>query len=150
MKTDAPTQPDEATLTAPDYRPGPVKHIVLFRYASSTTQAQRHEIEERFHALQASPRNGKPYIVSIESGTQNSQEGHHHGLEHGFIVTFRSEGDRNYYVGKPLIQNSQLFDKAHDEFKKFVASHLATHETPNVLVFDFTLPQAAADGNRLR
>lgn len=143
METDARHQSDDAILTAPGYRPGPVKHIVLFRYASSTTPVQRQEIEERFHALKASRRNGEPYIVSIESGAQNSHEGHHHGFEHGFIVTFRSEGDRNYYVGRPLIQNSQLFDETHDEFKRFVAPHLA-YETPSVLVFDFTSSQPAS------
>lgn len=138
METAAPQESDEATLTAPGYRPGTLKHIVLFRYAPSTTRAQRREIEDRFHALAASRRDGKRYIVSIESGAQNSHEDHHCGLEHGFIVTFRSEGDRNYYVGTPLIQNSQFYDASHNEFKKFITPHL-DQQSPSVLVFDFTV-----------
>lgn len=130
--------PDEAALTATDYRPGIVRHIVLFRYRDSTTRAQRQEIGKRFHALAASPRNGERYIISIESGLQNSLEGHHHGLEHGFIVTFKSEGDRNYYVGTPLIRNSQFYDAAHGDFKRFLAPHLDP-TTPSVVVFDFTV-----------
>jgi hypothetical protein len=33
---------------------------------------------------------------------KNSCEGAARNLEQGFIVTFRSEGDRNYYVGQPV------------------------------------------------
>lgn len=129
---------NEAAVTAPDYRPGLLKHIVLFRYAPSATPAQREEIDKRFHALAASIRNGERYIVSIESGVQNSHEGHHHGLQHGFIVTFKSEGDRNYYVGTPLIRNNRFYDAAHEDFKRFLAPHLDP-TTPSVVVFDFTV-----------
>lgn len=143
MEISAPQEPDEATLTAPGYRPGLLKHIVLFRYAPSTTPAQRQEIENRFHALAASRRDGERYIVSIESGPQNSHEDHHRGLEHGFIVTFRSEGDRNYYVGRPLIQNPQCYDTEHDAFKTFVG-HRLDQNTPSVLVFDFPVARESS------
>lgn len=138
MTKNTPEGHNEAAVTAPDYRPGLLKHIVLFRYTPSTTPAQRQDIEKRFHALAESTRNGEQYIISIELGRQNSHEGHHHGLEHGFIVTFKSEGDRNYYVGTPLIRNNQFYDAAHDEFKKFLAPHL-DQKIPGVLVFDFTV-----------
>lgn len=136
MEINTAQHPGEAALTAPGYRPGFVKHIVLFHYSPSTTPTQRQEIEDRFHALAASLRDGEPYIIGIESGPQNSHENHHQGFEHGFIVTFKSEGDRNYYVGTPLIQNPQFYDAKHEEFKKFVGPHL-DQNTPNVLVFDF-------------
>lgn len=139
---------DDAALTAANYRPGLLKHIVLFRYAPSTTTAQRQEIEDRFHALAASCRNGKPYIISIESGPQDSHENRHHGLEHGFVVTFKSEGDRNYYVGTPLVQNPLFYDSEHDDFKRFVQSHL-DHIRPNVLVFDFPVSRLSLGGHDL-
>jgi Stress responsive A/B Barrel Domain len=83
---------DDSVITTPDYRPGPLRHSVLFQYAKATTSEQRQEIEERFHALSKTKRQGKRYIASIESGIQNSPEGLQMGLEHGFIVTFESEG----------------------------------------------------------
>ncbi|MFF2315188.1 Dabb family protein [Arthrobacter sp. NPDC058097] len=111
-----------------------LKHIVLFQYRETTTAAQRQEIEDKFHDLRTSTRGGEEYILSIESGPQNSPEGLHHDFEQGFIVTFRSEGDRNYYLGEPLIQDPRCYDRLHHEFKEFVSPHLK----PNgVLVFDF-------------
>jgi Stress responsive A/B Barrel Domain len=128
----------DSAITAPDYRPGLVKHIVLFQYRETATPAQRQEIEDRFHALRESTRGGEEYILSIESGPQNSPEGLHRGLEHGFIVTFRSQGDRNYYLGQPLITDPDCYDSAHHEFKEFVGPYL---EPNGVLVFDFPVQQ---------
>jgi hypothetical protein len=125
---------NDSIITAPDYRPGLLRHIVLFGYRYTTTREQRQEIEDRFHALAESRRRGKRYIVSIESGAQNSPEGLHGGLEHGFIVTFQSEGDRNYYLGEPLVTDPACYDPAHHEFKQFAGEHL---RPSGVLVFDF-------------
>ena len=138
--TEAPAQEasNDPVITASDYRPGLIKHIVLFQYRETTTPTQRQEIEDRFHALKKSTRGGEEYILSIESGPQNSPEGLHRDLEHGFIVTFRSQGDRNYYLGQPLITDPDCYDRAHHEFKQFVGPHLK----PNgVLVFDFPVQQ---------
>lgn len=129
---------DDSVLTAPGYRPGLLRHIVLFQYDEKTTPALRQEIADRFCALAESRRDGKRYIVSIESGRQNSPEGKHRGLEYGFIVTFESEGDRNYYVGTPLINDPAFYDPAHDEFKQFIRPHLVPGPE-GVLVFDFTV-----------
>jgi hypothetical protein len=128
---------NESIITAPHYRPGLLRHIVLFRYKESTTPDQRQEIEDRFHALAGSFRVGKRYIVSIDSGPQNSPEGLHHGLEHAFIVTFQSEGDRNYYLGEPLISDPRFYDSAHHKFKQFIGPYL--HPDMGVLVFDFAV-----------
>lgn len=136
---DAGSHPDEAARTDPGYRPGTVKHIVLFRYKAETTEAERQEIALRFRRLaEEGRRNGRRYIVSIEAGVQNSPEGLAHGLEHGFIVTFNSEGDRNYYVGHPFIQDSSRYDPAHHRFKDYVGPYL--HDGPlAVVVFDFSV-----------
>jgi Stress responsive A/B Barrel Domain len=127
---------EDWVITAPDYRPGLLRHIVLFQYAEATTPEQRQELEERFHALSKSKRQGKRYIASIESGVQNSPEGLHRDLERGFIVTFESEGDRNYYLGEPFITNPACYDPAHHEFKRFAGQYLSLK---GVLVFDFTV-----------
>jgi hypothetical protein len=134
---------NEEKITASDYHPGLLKHIVLFRYREGITDQQRQEVEDRFHALAKSHRNGAPYILGIESGAQNSPEGLHAGLEHGFIVTFKSEGDRNYYLGRPFINNASLYDPAHDEFKEFVGKYLHPRQG-SIMVFDFTMNEGAA------
>jgi hypothetical protein len=127
-------------FTAPDYKPGLVRHIVLFRYKDTVTAAQREDITQRFLALQNSPRNGAPYIVSIEEGMQNSGENADQGLQQGFLVTFRSEGDRNYYVGQPIVTNAQYYDAMHQQFKDFVGPYLAAQ---GVVVFDYTVARSA-------
>ncbi|BBG67778.1 Dabb family protein [Serratia marcescens] len=126
-------------FTATDYKPGLLKHIVLFKYKGNVTHTQRDAVTNRFLSLKRSMRLGAeaPYILSIVEGMQNSGEGVDGGFEQGFIVTFKSEGDRNYYVGKPLVDTEGDYDEAHDAFKQFVAPLLS--DDNGVLVFDFSL-----------
>ncbi len=128
-------------FTASSYKPGTLRHVVLFRYAATVTTEQRLEAKRRFLALQGEClRDGRPYIVSIETGAQSSGEGADQGLEQGFIVTFASEGDRNFYVGQPLVANAAYYDGAHQEYKEFVGPLLAPG---GVVVFDFAIEGAA-------
>lgn len=125
----------EETFTSSHYKAGLVRHIVLFRYASNVTAFQKNQIKARFLNLKNTClRNGRPYIVSIEAGSQNSFEQADQGLEQGFIVTFNSQGDRNYYVGHPVVADEKLVDPAHDAFKKIVGPLL---DNNGVIVFDF-------------
>lgn len=128
-------------FTSPGYKPGRVKHIVLFRYQPEVTAAQKHEILRRFVTLRSECRRaGAPYVVSIEAGSQSSGEGVDQGLEQGFIVTFRSEGDRNYYVGQPVVTDAKYYDPAHQAFKDFVGPSLHVPVNPTgVVVFDFAV-----------
>lgn len=128
---------DEHELTDRGYRPGLIRHIVLFRYRPDASEADLDSIRQRFHQLRASPRNGEPYILAIESGEQNSPEGLGQGYHHGFIVSFASEGDRNYYVGEPLISDPDLYDPLHHAFKNFISPYLDPGQG-SALVFDFT------------
>ncbi|WP_028032436.1 Dabb family protein [Chelativorans sp. J32] len=133
-----------STFTGADYKPGLIRHIVLFRYKDGTTAEQRQEIRDQFMALaKKATRNGKPYIVSIESGAQNSGEGVSGGFEEGFIVTFSSEGDRNYYVGTPVVTEPKFFDPQHQKFKEFVGPYLADS---GVLVFDMRITDSTRLG----
>jgi hypothetical protein len=84
----------------------------------------------------ASKRNGVSYIASIITGSQNSLEQLSKGYEQGFIVTFRSEGDRNYYVGTPAVVDPQYYDLLYQEFKNFVEPYL-NDGANGALVFDF-------------
>jgi hypothetical protein len=122
-------------FTAPDYRPGKLTHIVLFRFNPDASPSAVQAGIDRFLGLADSRRqDGEPYILSIEAGAQNSAEGAaEHGYDHGFVVTFGSEGDRNFYVGRPIVTDDRFFDHDHDAFKDAIAPIVA-----GVLVFDFT------------
>lgn len=137
-------------ITAPDYKPGLIRHIVLFRYKDSVTDEQKAEVKRRFLALhQLCARGSCPYITSIETGAQNSGEGVDQKLEQAFLVTFRSEGDRNYYVGRPIVVDPRFYDAAHQAFKEFVGPLL--HEPVNptgVLVFDYAVEASVSDAAR--
>ena len=124
-------------FTAHTYNPGKIKHIVLFKYKDSVTPEQKKEVIQRFLHLKQSRRTGekRPYIDSITTGPQSSGEKASLGFEQAFIVTFRSEGDRNYYVGTPVVDDPIYYDKQHAEFKQFVGPLLA--ENNGVLVFDY-------------
>ncbi|WP_424936168.1 MULTISPECIES: Dabb family protein [Bacteria] len=122
-----------AAFTAPDYKPGKVEHVVLFSYKPGTSQETIDQIANRFRALSTEAvRDGKPYIVSLVSGPQISGEKAGKNMEAGFIVEFKSEGDRNYYVGTPVVTDPKYFEPAHAEFKDFVGPYLA-----DVVVYDF-------------
>jgi hypothetical protein len=120
-------------FTAADYKPGAVKHVVLFRFKPGVSSEKQKEAMARFRALVTqATRDGKPYIVSLESGTQSSGEGAGLNMKQGFIVTFASEGDRNYYVGAPVVTDPKFYDKVHQSFKEFVGPLL-----DGAVVFDF-------------
>ena len=124
------------TFTSATYKVGEIKHIVLLRYKRTVTLEQKEEAKQRFFDLKnTAQRAGKPYIDSIVGGEQRSGEALDEGFDHGFIITFQSEGDRNYYVGSPIISVSPYYDKAHESFKRYISSLLAADR--GALVFDF-------------
>lgn len=130
------TGAEAAAHTARDFRPGLVRHVVPFRFLDDVDQAARDETEQRFRSLAFARRHdGQPYVVSIVAGPQTSPEDTAHPLDLGFLVTFASEGDRNYYVGRPVVTDPEYFCAAHDAFKQFVGPLLA-----DVVVFDLIDP----------
>ena len=127
--------------TDPKYCPCDLKHIVTFKFKEGTTKEQIDEVRRRFMELQTKcllP-NGTQYIKSVVSGFQHSYEGAHRDQEIGFIVSFKSQGDRNYYVGEPMLsaEDSDLFDPVHAEFKTFVGPLLDFDSSIPAFVFDF-------------
>jgi len=120
-----------AGFTASDYRPGRVIHIVLFRFADAATAEERADVARRFEGLVTSKRDGRPYIRSIDSGPQLSGEVAPGGYDIGFVVEFASLGDRNFYVGEPVVSDPAYFDHDHADFKAFVGPRL-----DGVQVFD--------------
>ncbi len=120
-------------FTSRDYRVGRVLHVVLLRYRPETSDVQRDEVLTRFLALAETERDREPYIESIVGGPPSGGEAAEAGFEQGFVATFASAGDRNYYVGEPVIADSRFFDPVHADFKRFVGPLLAPD---GALVFD--------------
>lgn len=126
-------------FTAPDYKPGCIQHIVLFRYKDTVTDQQKIEVKNLFLALRwIAKRSGKPYIDIIVTGKQNSGEGLDGGFEQAFIVQFKSAGDRNYYVGTPVVEDADYYDSIHANFKVYVGPLLDEGQS-GALVFDFAV-----------
>jgi hypothetical protein len=130
-------------FTAPEYRPHRVRHVVLLQCRAGLDAATRAAVVDRFLALEREcVRDRQPYIESIEYGRQCGGEGAERGFELCFLVTFRSEGDRNYYTGTPIVTDPAYCDAVHEAFKAFVGPLLAPE---GVLVFDY-LPRTRAAG----
>lgn len=130
---------DPAEFTAANYKPGTVRHIVLFRYKDSVPAQQRAQAMQQFLALkEGALRNGHPYIRALHAGVQNSHEAFGQGFDQAFIVEFASQGDRNYYVGTPAVTDPAYFDPQHQKFKDAIGPLLADN---GVLVFDFSTTQ---------
>ncbi|UOD51465.1 Dabb family protein [Orrella daihaiensis] len=124
------------SLTASNYRVGIIRHIVLFKFKDGIPESIKQSVAQRFLSmLNDAKRDGGAYIISIEYGSQISQEAFGLDFEQGYIVTFRSEGDRNYYVGEPFIRDPAHYDPVHHAFKAFVGPLL--DKDAGCLVFDF-------------
>jgi hypothetical protein len=137
----AQTTLEKSTVTdeprvASNYGVGTLRHIVLFKFKEGVSPAVKQSVAQRFLSMRDdAKRDGSTYIISIEYGNQISQEAFGLGFEQGYIVTFQSEGDRNYYVGEPFIHDPAHYDPVHHAFKAFVGPLLDEHG--GCLVFDF-------------
>lgn len=95
-----------------------LKHVVCFKFKETATKAEIEHLNKEFAAL----KNKIPGIVDYEAGTNNSPEGKNMGFTNCYIVTFKSEKDREGYLPHP----------AHQEFIKIVKPIVA-----DVFVIDF-------------
>jgi hypothetical protein len=105
------------------------------RSSNQKASSERHE--------PLAQRNGPPYIVSITGGTAISKEGFDQGLEQAFIVTFKNEADRNFFVGKPY---SDTMDPAHEALVQVVVPLVAAESAgkpTGLFVFDFSDDRSA-------
>jgi hypothetical protein len=76
---------------------GKLQHVVCFKFKSGATPEQIRNVETSFQALQ-----GKiPQIKSLEWGTNVSKENKAKGFTHCFVLSFKSEADRDAYIEHP-------------------------------------------------
>jgi hypothetical protein len=96
---------------------GPVRHVVNFKFKKDATPEQIERVIEAFAELT----NKISVIDSFEWGTNSSPEGLDKGFTHCWIIGFRTERDRDYYLShpdhtafatlvKPLLADVQVVD----------------------------------------
>jgi hypothetical protein len=105
---------------APAQKPikGRLQHVVAFKFNEGATPAQIRQVEEAFVGLKKKIRE----IRQFEWGTNVSPENLDKGFTHCFILTFRTEKDRDVYIDHP----------AHKEFVELVGPVVA-----DVFVIDY-------------
>lgn len=74
-----------------------LQHVVSFKFKSSAAPEDIKKVEDGFRALKEKI----PQIEKLEWGTNVSKEKHDKGFTHCFIVTFKSENDRDTYIAHP-------------------------------------------------
>lgn len=87
-----------------------LRHVVMFKFKDSSQASDIRTVEEAFAALSKSI----SLIKDFEWGTNNSPENLNQGLTHCFLVTFRSEKDRDDYLVHP----------EHQKFVEILKPHL--------------------------
>lgn len=83
--------------TAADAPRGKLVHLVSFKFKDTASKEDIRKVEEAFAALPGTI----SQIASFEWGTNVSPEKHDKGFTHGFILTFRTEKDRDDYLVHP-------------------------------------------------
>lgn len=78
-------------------RQSQLRHVVAFKFKDGTSKEKIKEVEDAFRALKAKI----PEISAYEWGTNISPEKHDKGFTHGFVLTFKSEKDRDTYLVHP-------------------------------------------------
>jgi hypothetical protein len=95
-----------------------LRHVVAFKFKDGTSAEQIKQVEDAFRDLKKKIKE----IHDYEWGTNISKENHNKGCTHGFILTFKSDKDRDTYIDHP----------AHKDFGKLVGPVL-----DDVFVIDF-------------
>ncbi len=95
-----------------------LRHVVLFKFKDGTSAEQIKAVEDAFRALP-----GRIKVIhDFEWGTDISPEHKSQGFTHCFLLTFRTEADRDAYLPHP----------AHKEFGRMLGPVL-----DKVLVIDY-------------
>jgi hypothetical protein len=87
-----------------------LRHVVMFQFKETSSKQDVQGVVDAFRALKTSI----PEVAEFEYGTDNSPEGLANGFTHCFLVTFKSEKDREIYLPHPK----------HKEFVEILKPHL--------------------------
>jgi len=76
---------------------GKLHHVVCFKFKSTATKDDIKKVENAFLAL----KDKVPGIEAFKWGTNVSKEQRNKGFTHCFLLTFKSEKDRDAYLEHP-------------------------------------------------
>jgi hypothetical protein len=74
-----------------------LQHVVCFKFKASAAPEEIRKVEQAFAQLKEKI----PQVVSLEWGTNVSKENRDKGFTHCFVLTFKSEKDRDAYIEHP-------------------------------------------------
>jgi hypothetical protein len=74
-----------------------LRHVVEFKFRDSSSKEQVAEVVQAFRNLPSKI----SAVADFEYGVDNSPEGLANGFTHCFLLTFRSEADRDVYLKHP-------------------------------------------------
>jgi len=97
---------------------GKLHHVVSIKFKETATKAQIQAVEEAFVGLKKKIKE----VNTLKWGTNVSPEKHDKGFTHCFILSFKSDKDRDTYLAHP----------EHKEFGKILGPVMA-----DVFVIDF-------------
>ena len=89
--------PSLALIAADASRTGKLYHVVSFKFKENASREQIKAVEEAFRDLKTKIKE----IRTLEWGTNVSPEKHNKGFTHGFVLSFKTEKDRNTYLDHP-------------------------------------------------
>ena len=84
-------------MTTAAQKPGPVRHVVVFKYKKGAPEAQIAQVTRAFRDLRTSI----PGITGFEDGVNNSPEGKNLDFTHVYMLTFDSVASRDAYLPHP-------------------------------------------------
>ena len=76
---------------------GMLHHVVAFKFKADASQEQIDKVVAAFAELPKKI----PQISKFQAGLNNSPEGLNKGFNHGWIISFKSEADREVYLKHP-------------------------------------------------
>ena len=74
-----------------------LQHVVCLKFKTTATDQDIKKVEEGLQAL----KHKIPQVVALEWGTNVSKEKRDKGFTHCFILSFKSEKDRDIYIEHP-------------------------------------------------
>src|ERR1019366_7654115 len=74
-----------------------LQHMVCFKFKTTASAQDIKQVEEAFQALKQKI----PQVVTLEWGTNVSKEKRDKGFTHCFVLSFKSEQDRDAYIEHP-------------------------------------------------
>ncbi|UYH51590.1 Dabb family protein [Candidatus Kirkpatrickella diaphorinae] len=109
--------------TSPGWQPGRVRQVVLLTFRADVSAAQKQAFALRLARLTQDSRrpDGRHPIDLIEMGWEGAPHLPPAGRHFLYILQFRSEGDRHFVMGPPIVTDPHFYDPAYAAFSAFMS-----------------------------